>query len=158
MSLSPDLHAAIRAALAHSGGPRAAMIEALRAIQQDRGWVSDADLAEAAEALGVTTAELEDAATFFSLIFRRPVGERLILLCDGASCALNGGDAVREAVTARLGVGFGETTADGRYTLINICCVGGCDRAPAAVIGRDRTLVGPIDPEDLDVLFGEAAR
>lgn len=158
MSLSDALRAAIRRELEHAGGSRAAMLESLRMIQQAHGWVSDAHLAEAAGLLGVTTAELEDVATFFSLIFRRPVGERLILLCDGASCALNGGDAVREAVMARLGIGFGETTPDGRYTLINICCVGGCDRAPAAVIGRDRKLVGPIDPEALDALLGEAAR
>ena len=71
----------------------------------------------------------------------------MILLCDGASCWLNGADAVRDALMARLGIGYGETTADGKYTLINVACVGGCDRAPAAVIGRDRRLVGPLTPE-----------
>ena len=158
MSLSPDLRAAIEQAAAQHGGPRAAMVESLRMIQQEHGWVSDAHLEEAAALLGVSTAEIEDVATFFSLIFRRPVGERLILLCDGASCWLNGADAVRDAVMARLGIGFGETTADGQYTLINICCVGGCDHAPAAVIGRDRKLVGPLSPDDLDRLLGEDAR
>ena len=156
--LSPELRDAIAEAAAHHGGPRAAMVESLRMIQQAHGWVADAHLEEAAALLGVTTAEIEDVATFFSLIFRRPVGERLILLCDGASCWLNGADAVRDAVMARLGIGFGETTPDGRYTLINICCVGGCDHAPAAVIGRDRRLVGPLSPDDLDDLLGEAAR
>jgi NADH-quinone oxidoreductase subunit E len=158
MSLSDDLRAAIEAARDHHGGPRAAMVESLRMIQQEHRWVSDAHLEEAAALLGVTTAEMEDVATFYSLIFRRPVGEKVILLCDGASCWLNGGDAVRDAVTARLGIGFGETTPDGEYTLINICCVGACDHAPAAVIGRDRTLVGPLSPDDLEALFGEAAR
>jgi len=158
MSLGDDMRTAIEDAKAHHGGRRAAMLETLRMIQQQRGWVSDAHLKEAADLLGVTTAELEDIATFFSLIFRRPVGERLILLCDGASCWLNGADAVRDAVMDRLGIGFGETTADGKYTLINICCVGGCDHAPAAVIGRDRKLVGPLSPDDLDTLLGEDAR
>jgi NADH-quinone oxidoreductase subunit E len=158
MSLSADLRAAIEAAKGHHGGPRGAMLESLRMIQQAHGWVCDAHLEEAAALLGVTTAEIEDVATFFSLIFRKPVGERVILLCDGASCWLNGADAVRDAVMDRLGIGFGETTQDGRYTLINICCVGGCDRAPAAVIGRDRTLVGPLSAEALDDLLGEAAR
>jgi NADH-quinone oxidoreductase subunit E len=134
------------------------MVESLRLIQMEHGWVSDAHLEEAAAILGVTTAEMEDVATFFSLIFRQPVGEKLILLCDGASCWLNGGEAVRDRVMERLGIGFGQTTPDGEYTLINICCVGGCDHAPAAVIGRDRKLVGPLSPDDLEKLFGEDAR
>ena len=158
MSLAPDLCAAIEEAKHHHGGPRPAMLESLRMIQQRHGWVSDAHLEEAAALLGVTTAEMEDVATFYSLIFRRPVGEKVILLCDGASCWLNGGDAVRDAVMEKLGIGFGETTADGRYTLVNICCVGGCDHAPAAVIGRDRRLVGPLSPDDLEELLGEDAR
>ena len=158
MSLSPDLRAAIEEAKHHHGGPRPAMLESLRMIQQEHGWVSDAHLEEAAALLGVTNAEMEDVATFYSLIFRRPVGEKVILLCDGASCWLNGGDAVRDAVMEKLGIGFGETTADGQYTLVNICCVGGCDHAPAAVIGRDRRLVGPLSPDDLDRLLGEDAR
>jgi len=66
---------------------------------------------------------------------------------------VHGADAVRDAVMDRLGVGFGETTADGKYTLINICCVGGCDRAPAGVVGRDRRLVGPLSPDNLDELL-----
>jgi len=158
MSLSPGLRTAILDVLHHHGGPRAAMLESLRMIQQAHGWVSDAQLEEAAALLGVTTAEMEDIATFYSLIFRQPVGERVILMCDGASCYLNGGEDVRDAVMARLGIGFGQTTPDGKYTLINICCVGGCDRAPAAVIGRDRKLVGPLTPETIDEILGEAAR
>ena len=156
MSLPPELAAAIQAAVAEHGGPRAAMLEALRMIQQAEGWVCDARLAAAAALLGVTTAELDSLATFYSMIFRRPVGERLILLCDGAVCHLNGADAVRDAVEARLGIGPGGTTADGRYTLLNIACVGGCDRAPAAVLGRNRTLAGPVSPDDIDALLVDA--
>ena len=153
MSLPPDLETAIRRELAHEGNARAAMIESLRLIQQAEGWVSDARMRETAEVLGVSLAELEGVATFYSLIFRRPVGETVILLCDGASCWLNGADAVRDAVMDKLGIGFGETTPDGKFTLINICCVGACDRAPAAVIGRDRTLVGPLSPDTLSALL-----
>jgi NADH-quinone oxidoreductase subunit E len=150
----PDrLADAIRAAVAEFGGPRPAMLEALRLIQQAEGWVSDDRLAQAAALLGVTPAELDNLATFYSLIFRRPVGERLILLCDGASCWLNGADAVRDALIARLGIGFGETTADGTATLINCACLGACDRAPAAALGRDRRLVGPLSPDDLAPLL-----
>jgi NADH-quinone oxidoreductase subunit E len=131
------------------------MLPALRAVQQANGWVSDADIAEIAALLGVTEAELDDLATFYSLIFRRPVGERLILLCDGVSCFLRGEEDVRRALEERLGVRLGETAADGSATLVNICCVGACDRAPAALVGRDRRLVGPLDPSDLSPVLRE---
>jgi NADH-quinone oxidoreductase subunit E len=144
MSLPAPLKERIRHAVEHHGGPHGAMLETLRMIQHEEGWVSDARIGEAAHELGVTRAELESLATFYSLIFRRPVGETVILLCDGASCWMNGADAVRDEIERRLGIGFGETTADGKYTLINCACVGGCDRAPAAAVGRDRTLVGPL--------------
>ena len=156
MSLPEALLARIRHAVAEHGGPRGAMLETLRMIQQEEGWVSDARLREAAEALGVEIAALETIATFYSLIFRHPVGETVILLCDGASCRMNGADAARDRLMARLGIGYGETTADGKYTLINMACVGGCDRAPAAVIGRDRCLVGPLTAEAIDALLEEA--
>lgn len=133
------------------------MLESLRMIQHAHGHVSDAHLAEAAGILQVTTAEMDDIATFYSMIFRTAVGRKLVLLCDAASCYLNGGEAVRDRLMARLGIGFGQTTADGEFTLINIGCVGGCDRAPAALIGRNRTLVGPLDPDRIDDLLGEDA-
>jgi NADH-quinone oxidoreductase subunit E len=156
MTLPPEIVSGIRRAVAEHGGVRAAMLEALRLIQHAEGWVSDARLAAAAELLGVTTAELDSVATFYSMIFRRPVGARLILLCDGAVCHLNGADAVRDAVVARLGINPGETTADGTYTLLSIACVGGCDRAPAAVLGRDRKLTGPVFPDNIDALLADA--
>jgi NADH-quinone oxidoreductase subunit E len=158
MSLSTGLQEEIRHAVTHHGGPRGAMLEALRAVQQVHGWVSDEHMAEIAGLLGVPLAALESVATFYSLIFRRPVGETVILLCDGASCWMCGADEVRDTLMQTLGIGFGETTADGRYTLINICCVGACDRAPAAVVGQDRRLVGPLSARDALALIEEAGR
>ena len=151
--LPTSLRDAILGAMDVYGGARPAMLESLRMIQHEEGWVSDHRLAQAADLLGVSAAELENLATFYSMIFRRPVGDTVILLCDGASCWLNGADAVRDRVMARLGIGFGQTTADGKYTLINCACLGGCDKAPAAAVGRDRRLVGPLDPDGLDALL-----
>jgi NADH-quinone oxidoreductase subunit E len=156
VTFGSETRSAIRAAAESHGGAKAAMLEALRLVQDAEGWVSDSDLAEAAATLGVTAAEIESLATFYSHIFRNPVGETVILLCDGLSCFLCGADAVRDAIMARLGVGFGETTPDGRFTLINTCCVGACDRAPAALIGRDRKLVGPLSLDELSALIGAA--
>jgi NADH-quinone oxidoreductase subunit E len=155
VSLPVVLEIGIRDAVESHGGPRGAILEALRLVQLAEGWVSDARVADIAALLGMTTAEVDNIATFYSHIFRRPVGRRLIMLCDGASCHLNGADAVRDAVMARLGIGFGETTADGAVTLLNVCCVGGCDVAPAGVVGRDRRLVGPLTAIDLDALLAD---
>jgi NADH-quinone oxidoreductase subunit E len=153
VSLPDAITAEIRHAVASHGGAHGALLEALRLVQHAEGWVSDDHIADIAALLGLTTAEVDSLATFYSHIFRRKVGERLIMLCDGASCWLNGADAVRDAVTARLGIGFGETTPDGAVTLVNVACVGGCDHAPAAVVGRDRRLVGPLTPDAIDALF-----
>ncbi|WP_439533416.1 NADH-quinone oxidoreductase subunit NuoE [Polymorphobacter sp.] len=153
MSLPDALAAGIRHAVDSHGGPRGAILEALRLVQQAEGWVSDARIADIATLLGMTTAEIDNIATFYSHIFRRKVGRRLIMLCDGASCYLNGADAVRDAVMARLGIGFGETTPDGDYTLLNVCCVGDCDHAPAGVLGRDRQPARRLSPEAIDTLL-----
>lgn len=135
----------------HQGDGREAGLELLRRIQQAEHWVSDARLNEAAALLGLTPAELDSVASFYSHLFRRPVGRRLVLLCDGASCWLNGAQAVRDALIARTGLGPGET--DGAFTWLPSACIGGCDLAPAALVGRARRLVGPLDPRDLAPLF-----
>jgi NADH-quinone oxidoreductase subunit E len=113
--------------VAHEGGARTAMAWALCAVQAAEGWVSNTRLAGV---LGLTTAEPGSIASFPSPIFRKPVGHGAILLCDGTSCGLNGGGTVRDAVRARLSIGSGQTTADGRYTLINSGSPGACDHAP----------------------------
>jgi NADH-quinone oxidoreductase subunit E len=112
------------------------MLEALRMIQQARAG-SRTHIWRRPRCCSGPIAELEDIATFYSLIFRRPVGETGDPALRRRELLAERGDAVRDALM-ELGIGFGETTPDGKYTLINICCVGGCDRAPAAVVGRDR--------------------
>lgn len=153
MSLPEPLVVQIRHAIESHGGPRGAMLEALRLVQHAEGWVSDERIADIAALTGMTTAEIDNLASFYSHIFRKPVGKHLILLCDGASCWMNGGEAVAAAVKERLGIGFGETTPDGEYTLINTACVGGCDHAPAGVTGRNRKLVGPLTPDAIQALL-----
>jgi NADH-quinone oxidoreductase subunit E len=139
--------------VAENGSPRGAALELLRQVQQAEHWVSDARLGEAATCLGMTAAELDSLASFYSHLFRRPVGRRLILLCDGASCWLAGAEAVSAALEAELGLAPGETAPDGSVTWLPSACIGGCDRAPAALVGRDRRLVGPLAPGRLAPLF-----
>jgi NADH-quinone oxidoreductase subunit E len=129
---------------------RAACIEALKIVQRRRGWISD-EIADIAEMLDMSVDELDNVATFYSLIFRRPVGRHVILICDSVSCWVTGYDIIRDHLGKRLGIGPGETTADGRFTLLPTACLGACDVAPAMMI--DDVLYGNLTAEKIDDLL-----
>ena len=135
----------------HYEQPQAACIEALKIVQKRHGWVPDGAIVAIAETLGIGAGAVEGVATFYSLIFRQPVGRHVILLCDSSSCFLTGYEALSEVLSERLGIGFGQTTGDGRFTLLPVCCLGACDRGPAMMIGDDT--FGPIEADDLDELL-----
>jgi NADH-quinone oxidoreductase subunit E len=116
---------------------RAACIEALKIVQRHRGWVSDQNIKDIAPLLEMTPDELDNVATFYSLIFRQPVGKHVILLCDSVSCWIMGYSKIRQHITERLGIDFGQTTADGSYTLLPVVCLGDCDHAPVMMIDND---------------------
>ncbi len=116
---------------------RAACIDALKIVQRRRGWVSDENIRDLAEFLEMTPDELDSVATFYNLIFRRPVGRRVILICDSVSCWIMGYESIRAHLTARLGIKLGETSADGEFTLLPIACLGACDHAPALMINDE---------------------
>lgn len=127
----------IEECLHHYDDNRAASIDALKIVQKKHGWVPDAAIAEIGRVIGIPAADVEGVATFYSLIFRRPVGRNVIKLCDSISCYLTGYDEVREAIKAHLRINMGQTTPDNRYTLLPICCLGACDRGPVAMINDD---------------------
>jgi NADH-quinone oxidoreductase subunit E len=157
--LSEEEKAEIRQVAEQAGQARAAGTEALLAIQRRRGYVPDEELAEAAELLDMSPTELEGVATFFSLIFRRPVGTHVILVCDGISCYIMGKDLLVEHLQRRLGIGPGETTEDGLFTVLPVACLGCCDRAPAMMIGEE--LYGDLTCERVDEIldsYREGAR
>ncbi len=131
----------------------AAAPEALKIVQRRCGWVSDADVVELAEFLQMTPAELDGVATFFNLIFRRPVGRHVIFICDSVSCWIMGYHALRELLIARLGITLGETTPEGRFTLLPIACLGACDQAPAMMI--DGELHGLLTPEKVEEILSK---
>ncbi|HXG27438.1 MAG TPA: NADH-quinone oxidoreductase subunit NuoE [Nevskiales bacterium] len=127
----------IRHEMAHYEDPRAASIEALKIVQKRHGWVSDEQLKAAAELLGMSAEQLDSVATFYNLIYRRPVGRHVIKLCDSVACHIMGYDRLRERLQQKLGIGLGQTTADNRFTLLPIPCLGTCDHAPAMLVGDD---------------------
>ena len=130
---------------------RAACVDALKVVQRHRGWISDAGVRDVADALRMTTDELDSVATFYNLIFREPVGRHVILICDTVSCYIMGYNEMRGHLKARLGIDLGETTADGRFTLLPVPCLGACDHAPAMMIGDE--LYGDLTPERIDEIL-----
>jgi NADH-quinone oxidoreductase subunit E len=145
--------AEINAELAHVPIPAGAAIDALKIVQAHRGWVSDESLTAIARHLSMSAEELEGIATFYTLIFRRPVGEKVILLCDSVTCWIKGYEKIQQQITEKLGVELGETTTDQRYTLLPMTCLGACDKAPVMMIGDD--LHENLDAHSVLELFNE---
>src|SRR3954451_3412077 len=146
----------IEAHLLHYPDSRAVCIEALKIVQRHRGWVSDEGIADVAEALQMSAAELEGVPTFYNIFFRKPVGKHVILLCDSVSCWIMGYERLREHLTGRLGVSLGQTSADGLFTLLPNVCLGACDHAPAMMV--DDAHYQDLDPARIDEILAEYER
>jgi len=129
-NLSAEEIAEIREEASHYEYPQAASIEALKIVQNYRGWVSDESLREVAQLLDMSAEQLDGVATFYSLIFRRPVGKNMVMLCDGISCWMLGCENLRQRIEQKLDIGYGQTTADGKFTFLPVTCQGACDKAP----------------------------
>ncbi|MCW8864545.1 MAG: NADH-quinone oxidoreductase subunit NuoE [Colwellia sp.] len=126
--------AAIEHEVAIMESREAAGIEALKVVQQHRGWISDESLVAIAQCLNISSAQLEGVATFYNLIYRQPVGRFVIHLCDSISCHLTGYDEILQAIKGHLGIDYGQTTGDGEFTLLSNACLGNCDKSPAMMI------------------------
>jgi NADH-quinone oxidoreductase subunit E len=153
LMLTEEERREIEAELTHYQQKRAVCIEALKIVQRHRGWVSDDAIRDLAEHLEMTPDELDSVATFYNLIFRRPVGKHIILICDSVTCWILGYERLRQHLTARLGIQLGETSADGRFTLLPIVCLGTCDHAPALMIDDD--LHRDLEPAELDEILAK---
>ncbi len=151
--LSHEEIQAIDAELAHVPYKSGAAIDALKIVQAKRGWVSDDCLIAIARYLQMSAEQLEGVATFYNLIYRRPVGEKVILFCDSVSCWISNSDGIKAKISDLLGIDYGGTTLDNRYTLLPVPCLGACDRAPVMMVGED--LVTHLDEARVQLLFGQ---
>lgn len=115
----------------------AAVIEALKIVQHHRGFVSDDSVTAIAAYLQMSPAEVDSVATFYNLIFRKPVGRHVILVCDSISCYVMKYGDIYKALQEKLKIRFGETTSDQCFTLLPNACLGCCDHAPALMIDND---------------------
>jgi len=138
----------IAAETAHYPKREAGCIDALKIVQRHRGWVSDESVRDIAEHLGMSATDVDSVATFYNLIYRKPVGRHVITLCDSVSCWIMGYEQMRKHLHERLRIGFGETTPDNRFTLLPTVCLGCCDHAPAMMVDSD--LHSDLDPPKID--------
>lgn len=149
--LSPEERTEIEHEMALYPIKESVAIDALKIVQKHRGWISDETLRDVAEFTGMTEAELDAIATFYNLLFRRPVGRHVIFVCDSVSCWLMGYEAVMQHIQSRLGTTFGQTTPDGRFTILPVPCLGSCEMAPAIFV--DGTIYGDVTPSRIDEIL-----
>jgi NADH-quinone oxidoreductase subunit E len=123
------------------------------AFQDHYGYLSDEALEEAAMLLDMTPLEMEELATFYTFLYREPVGKYVIHVCDSVICWMDGYESIRDYLSKKLGIKMGETTSDGLFTLLPVCCIGYCDRSPAILINRK--VYGPLTIEKLDNILEE---
>ncbi len=131
--------------------PMEMVVDVLRAIQDRNGWVPDEGIELAARILGTSPLKVEEIATFYDKIYRQPVGRKVIHLCDSICCWGVGGEEIARHLQQSLGIGFGETTPDGVFTLLPTCCLGACGKAPAMMVGL--TTYGNLTPERIDEIL-----
>lgn len=131
---------------------QALTIEALKIVQNHRGWISDDAIKDIAGYLECDPAEVDSVATFYNLIYRKPVGEKVIHLCTSVSCWIMGSDQVAARIREKLGIGLGETTSDNKYTLVANQCLGMCDHAPCLMLSKK--MHGDLEENDkVDAIF-----
>ena len=113
---------------------RSAIIPALYLIQQQQGHITASAMRHVAEVIGCTPAEIEDVVSYYAMFYTKPVGRYVLQVCRTLSCALVGAERVREALAEKLGVKVGETDATGTFTLLEVECLGACDRGPVVMV------------------------
>ena len=148
--LSEASHAEIEHELSKYPADRrqSALLAALRIAQDEQNWLSDELIEYVADVIGVPAVRAYEVATFYSMYELKPVGRHKICLCTNVSCLLRGSEEIEEYLKSRLGIAFGETTQDGKFTLKEVECLAACAGAPMMQIGRD--YYEDLTPEKVD--------
>src|SRR3989442_502481 len=113
---------------------RSAVLPALYLAQYQQGYITANAIRHVAELLGITRADVEDVVSFYTMFYTKPVGRFLLQVCRTLSCALNGAERVTEELQAKLGIKPGETDPSATFTLVEVECLGACDRAPVVMV------------------------
>ena len=132
--LSETAKTNIRTLMSKYPDTRSAIMPALHLAQDEVGWLPDEAVQDVADLLGLTTTEVNSVATFYTMFARKKPGEHTIYFCTDLPCALRGAEEMMEHIEHKLGCQAGETTADGKITLREAECLGGCNHAPVMLI------------------------
>ena len=130
--LIPELEA-LKARLP-AGFESTLVLPCLRRVQEERGYVADSDIDEMVEYLGVPRIQIEEVLSFYTQLRRKPIGRWHLQACHNVSCSLRGAERILDYLRRRLGIAPGETTADGRFTLSTVECLGSCGTAPVLMV------------------------
>ena len=149
--LPNELKKSLEKKIAHAYHPRELVVDVMLALQGHYGYLSDEAVEEVAALLGMSSLEVEELATFYTFIYREPVGKFVIHVCDSVICWMNGYESITDYLRKRLEIDLGETTADGLFTLLPVCCIGYCDQSPAMLINRK--VYGHLTPEKIDEIL-----
>ncbi len=147
----PEAKARIDRILARYPTKQAALLPVLWVAQETWGWISREAAEEVARLLELPPAHVDGVLTFYTMYNLRPVGKHLIQICTSLSCHLAGAGGLVARCSRRLGIGLEETTADGKFTVVEVECIAGCDRAPSIMIND--TYYEPVDEKKLDQLL-----
>jgi NADH-quinone oxidoreductase E subunit len=131
---------------------QAALLPVLWVAQETWGWISKEAAEEVARILELPPAHVSGVLTFYTMYNLEPVGRHLLQFCTSISCHLAGAEDLVDHCRGRLGIDLGETTPDGRFTMVEVECIAGCDRAPSMMVND--AYHEPMDLASLDVLLG----
>lgn len=132
------------------------LIPVLREVQNEFGWLSEESMAEVAEILEIPPSSVQNVASFYTMFFTKPAGKHVMWLCRTLSCALRGAEHLERHLCEKLGVKTGETTADGKITLMEAECLASCGTAPAMLI--DDTLYENLTSSKVDEIVEKMKR
>ena len=113
---------------------RSAVLPALYLVQDQQGSITGNAMQYVAELVGITAADVEDVTSYYTMFYTKPVGRFVLSVCRTLSCALNGAEQVTGAICETLGISPGETDPTGTFTLVEVECLGACDRAPVVMV------------------------
>jgi NADH-quinone oxidoreductase E subunit len=123
--------------ISHYPVKRSAILPALYIAQEEHGYVTDDDIKYLAKRLDMRVNEVEEVVTFYTMYSRKPVGKYKLQVCRTVSCMLLGAEQIAEHISEKIGCPLGETTSDGKFTLVEVECLGYCDLAPVMQVNFD---------------------
>jgi NADH-quinone oxidoreductase subunit E len=119
-----------------AGAESSLVLPCLRRIQEDRGFVADSDIAELTDYIGVPRIQIEEVLSHYTQFRRAPIGRWHLQACRNLSCSMRGAEGVIDHLGRKLGIAPGQTTADGRFTLSTVECLGSCGTAPVVMVNE----------------------